>query len=343
MKKLFVTIIVILMLFVFWWSLGKLFQTLNNPIQGRKIQQYSGPVEEVIVGKQVEYGTLFVVAKEQKFFEENGLDVAIIEYESGAPAFSDMLNGKIDMTNAAEFVGVRNSFSGEDFKMLGSIGTTTNAWEIVVRSDHGISNASDLRGKKIAVPRKTLGEFFLGNFLTLNKLSFSDLQLVDLTPAALIDAFINGDVDAVMIFEPHAFGLKERMGSNAIGWPGQSGRPNYIGLFANSEFVKKHPSIVKRFVRSLVQAEEFLADDNTEIERVMKNTFHYSDSYISSVTPKFKFYFSLEQPMLLLMEDEARWVIDNNLTSSSTVPNYLDFIYFDALEEVNPDAINIIR
>jgi NitT/TauT family transport system substrate-binding protein len=46
---------------------------------------------------------------------------------------------------------------------------------------------------------------------------------------------------------------------------------------------------------------------------------------------------------LIAFEDQARWRIDNNLTDATRVPNYLDYIYLDALEKVKPEAIGIIR
>jgi len=46
---------------------------------------------------------------------------------------------------------------------------------------------------------------------------------------------------------------------------------------------------------------------------------------------------------LTLFEDQARWSIENNLTSASKIPNYLDFIYLDALEAVKPEVVTIIR
>jgi hypothetical protein len=33
----------------------------------------------------------------------------------------------------------------------------------------------------------------------------------------------------------------------------------------------------------------------------------------------------------------------NNLTDATKVPNYLDYIYFDALEEVKPEVVTIIH
>jgi hypothetical protein len=51
---------------------------------------------------------------------------------------------------------------------------------------------------------------------------------------------------------------------------------------------------------------------------------------------------ALDQNLLLTMEDEARWLIQNRLTDRTQVPNYLDYIYPEALREVNPKAVRMI-
>ena len=58
---------------------------------------------------------------------------------------------------------------------------------------------------------------------------------------------------------------------------------------------------------------------------------------------EFTFEISLDQSLLINIESEARWAINNNLTDATEVPNYLDYIYLDALEEVRPNAVTIIR
>jgi len=311
-----------------------------------KVPPYTGPVDHVTVGEEVEYGTLFAIAKEQGFFAQNGLDVTLKEYASGAPAFADLLQGKIDMTDAADFVGVTNSFSSKNFTILGSVGTTTDAWEIISRTDHGIKTISDLRGKKIGVPPGTLGEFFLGNFLILNQIARSDIQLVYLSPQDLAAALQSGDIDSVMIFQPYAFNLRQQLGARVIEFPGQSDRLNYIVLYATDDLVKKRPDVAKRFVRSLVEAQQFLQSNPTILSGFMKRHFGYTDSYINSVITTFSFYVGLEQPMVSLMEDEAQWAIDNKVAAAKNttrIPNYLNFIYFDALDSANTNAITIIR
>ncbi|GAJ14452.1 unnamed protein product, partial [marine sediment metagenome] len=38
-----------------------------------------------------------------------------------------------------------------------------------------------------------------------------------------------------------------------------------------------------------------------------------------------------------------RWRIENGLTDKTDVPNFLDFLYTDALQVTNPEAVTIIR
>jgi NitT/TauT family transport system substrate-binding protein len=43
------------------------------------------------------------------------------------------------------------------------------------------------------------------------------------------------------------------------------------------------------------------------------------------------------------MEDEARWMIRNGLTSGNEIPDFLNFIYEDGLKAVMPERVTIIR
>ena len=65
--------------------------------------------------------------------------------------------------------------------------------------------------------------------------------------------------------------------------------------------------------------------------------------YLDSTWVKCTFSVTLEQQLLLVMEEQARWMIENRLTGRTTVPNYLNFIYPDALETVKPKSVTIIR
>jgi len=64
---------------------------------------------------------------------------------------------------------------------------------------------------------------------------------------------------------------------------------------------------------------------------------------MQTIWPEHQFSLSLDQSLIAAMEDEARWMIKNNLTREKEIPDFMKFIFMDGLEAVKPEAVNIIR
>ena len=56
-----------------------------------------------------------------------------------------------------------------------------------------------------------------------------------------------------------------------------------------------------------------------------------------------QFSLSLDQSLISTMEAETRWMITNNLTNQTVVPDFLNNIYFEGLDSVKPESVNIIH
>jgi len=91
------------------------------------------------------------------------------------------------------------------------------------------------------------------------------------------------------------------------------------------------------------EAEGYIKVNSEEAKEFARNRFDYESDYMDYSWPRQEFAVMLPQAMLILFEDQARWRIGNNLTEATEVPNYLDYVYLDALEKVKPEAIRIIR
>jgi NitT/TauT family transport system substrate-binding protein len=66
-----------------------------------------------------------------------------------------------------------------------------------------------------------------------------------------------------------------------------------------------------------------------------------SNTYIDKVWPDHQFTLSLDQSLILAMEDEGRWMISKNLTEKHTIPNYLEYVYSDGMKGVKPGSVGI--
>ena len=98
---------------------------------------------------------------------------------------------------------------------------------------------------------------------------------------------------------------------------------------------------INRLLKSLDQAEEYSINHPDEAKAIVQKRLNFTDEYMATVWPKHRFSLSLDQSLLMAMNDEGRWMIKNNLTTEKTIPYFRDYIYTEGLEEVKPEAVNI--
>jgi len=304
-------------------------------------EKYTGPVEKITVAA-VEYltGALVYIAEDQGFFEKNGLEVTIKGYGSGKAAADALIAGEADISMSADNVFVNYGFEFTDLRVIGTV-ATKQIKELVARKDKGISTINDLIGKRIAVKEKSGAEFQLGVFLTFNGILQKDVEFVYLKPSEMLDAISNKEVDAVFVWDPYLYNIKEELGDSVVNWHG--GEDFYFILLTKEDWLDKNPKVAERFIKSMLEAEDYIKDNSEEAKEFTKDRFDYESDYMDYSWPKQEFTVILEQAMLITFEDQARWSMKQGLINATEVPNYLDYIYLDALEEVKPEAVGIIR
>jgi NitT/TauT family transport system substrate-binding protein len=327
-----VSIIILILAIVF----GLLFY-LNSQ------RGYTGKMESITIGKMpIESNALIYIAEDKGFFVQNGLNVTIRDYNTGSAAVSGLLNNEVDISGAGEYVVVGSAFNKKNISIIASIDKYQSLY-LVGRKDRGIENVSDFKGKKIGVPQGTQAEFFLGRFLNLHGISLQNVTRVDVQPSQSVDAITNGSVDAVIYIRQYNDAIKDRLGDNGVFWPAQSSQLLYTVIVSRNDWVASHPETIRRFLKSLVQAEQYTIDHPAEVKAILQKRLNYEDAYIETVWKYNQFSLTLDQSLVLAMEDEARWMINNNLTSEKKTPDFLDYIYADGLEKIKPGSVNIIR
>jgi len=300
-------------------------------------------IEKVTIATYLgEFSALVFIAENQGYFTDNGLDVTITEFETGLGPVQAVLAGDADFATASEFVLVSNSFNNEDLKTVSLI-NTASAIELIARKDRGINNPADLRGKKIAIPRKTAAEFFLGNFLIFNDMSIRDVEVIDMGPSDIIEAMSDGTIDATMIWQPNVYQITNRLGDSAITLPATTGQEFLFLMIGDGKKIDTNPLIVRRLLNALLEAEAFISNNPVETQNIISEKTNLEIGYLKSVWQGNDFALSMPQRLLVAMEDEARWVIKNDLVEEKEIPNYLDFLYIDALDSVKYEAVTIIR
>lgn len=300
--------------------------------------------ESITIGMEsTAVNSLIYIAEEQKYFQANGLNITIRDnYTSGAAAAEGMLKGEVDISTAAELAIVRQAFARESILTLASIDRFMHM-KLIGRKDRGILRIPDLKGKKIGVPVKTAADFNLGRFLDLNGIRANQITIVDVQAPKAVDSLISGEVDAVVAWQPNVMAIEDRLAGGASIWSVHSGQPIYCAVVTTGNLAANGPNMIKRFLNALGQAEDYLVRDPDHARDIVQKRLGYDDRYMSNIWPEHEFSLRLDQALILAMEDQARWMINNNLTTEKIVPNFLDYIYVDGVKAVKPGAMNIIR
>jgi ABC-type nitrate/sulfonate/bicarbonate transport system substrate-binding protein len=332
-KRTAITLIVIIIAV----SLVGSFLFLNSP------NNYSGRVESITFANVPnEVNSLIYIADNQQFFTANGLNVSYKNYASGLAAVNGVLNSEVDVASASEFVIVGKALSNVNVSTFGTVDKVINEY-VVARTDLGINNILDLKGKKIGVSLGTSTEFYIGSFLELNGMDINQVSLVNVPPPQTPSALANGTVDAVIAWQPNIDTIEKALGNRIVMWPAQADQAYYINAVCTNSWAVAHPELITRFSKSLSQAETYLINNPNNAKAIIANRLNYSAPYVESIWSSHQFALSLDQSLISTMESEARWLINSNLTNQTLIPDFLNYIYFGGLTSVKPQSVNIIR
>jgi ABC-type nitrate/sulfonate/bicarbonate transport system substrate-binding protein len=313
------------------------FLFLNYPQNGEVNRE---PID--VAYSPFESLALFWVAQDQGFFSGNGLNVTAHTYASGAAALGGVVSGEADIAvGTAEFPLAIRALNNESVKTMATI-SKSNFIYLIGRSDRAIYDVLDFKGKTIGTTFGTIANYYLGRFLVLNGLRIEDVTLVDLkTPNDWVNAVVNGSIDAVATAQPYANSAKDGLGANAVVWSINSDQPQYTQAIASNKWIANNPDLCRRFLSALHQAEGFVMDHPAEAKAIVKQQMNFSDAYMETVWSQNQYALSLDQSLILDMENEARWLISNNLTNQTMVPDFTNYIYVAGLASVKPESVTI--
>lgn len=302
-----------------------------------------GKVENITIGEITDVVNAPIdIASNQKFFAANGLSANIKTMDSGVTVSKALLNGEIDFALVTEYAAVGSALGHEAIRIIACVNKFESVY-IMGRKDRGIEKIADLQGKKIGVTRKAIPEFYLGRFLDLNSLNIRDVSLVDIKPPQVADALIKGDADAVVIRQPFARQLKAQLADKIVIWPAQSNQFAFIVIACRNDWLAQHEAVAQRFLKAVEQAGKYMMSHQNEAKAIMRDELKIDMAYIEEAWRENQFSLTLDLSLIIAMNDEARWMINNSLTTEKTIPDFYDYLYSDSLRAVKPDAVNISR
>ena len=163
--------------------------------------------DQLNVAYFLEWATPNMIAKVEKAYDEAlGVPVKWTAFEAGTQMTEPMSAGDMDISFSQCLAPIINGVNANaPIKMVG-LAVQYPANECVVRNGAGIdaSNATELEGKKVAVPLATMADFSFRMQMRALGVDVSKITVVDQVPADAVVSLSEGNVDMACIFGGNA-------------------------------------------------------------------------------------------------------------------------------------------
>jgi NitT/TauT family transport system substrate-binding protein len=206
----------------------------------------------------------FFIAKEEGFFQQEGLDVELVEFTNSADGLNALRAGKLDLGAFGTTAPLVHIAKGADIRIIGGVMGEDAAIITTSANAEKIKTIADLKGKKIATVRLATGDAVLRGALDEAGLNWkTDVQIFELkSPPAVLEAVKSGQVDAGVTWGPHDIraeqqGLKVIIRSRSL----QPGHP-CCRLTVNTKEVQERSEVWEHFIRAFLRAERFAQDNH---------------------------------------------------------------------------------
>jgi NitT/TauT family transport system substrate-binding protein len=325
----------IIILVILTWGGAWYLQSVQQP--------HPAPLQEITIdpGHQAA-STLLMVAKDQGYFTQHGMNVTFTESPSAPVAIQNLLDHKNDFGFLNEYILSSPQLYNTPVRVIGTL-SDSDVNYVVARRDRGILQVQDLEGKRIGVTKGSVGEYFLDRFFVLNSLSLRNATVINLPSASLVDALDRGDIDASFSPEPYVYQMRQKLGGNAVVWHVNLGQHQHYSLVCNEITLQDHPEIIEGILASVLQAEVYVHSHPEEAKAVAGKQTNFDEQYMAQDWQNHRFSVTLSQSLITSMEDETRWRIRNNLTEVKEIPDFSKYIAADTLYRLKPSAVTLIR
>jgi len=275
------------------------------------------------------------VSEAMGFFEAGGLSkIKIVKFGDGTSLMEAFAAGNINVALVGNVPAAVWKTRGAPVRAIA--GANGGEQIIVVRKDSEIDRLEDLKGKRLAAPRKgTITESLLRGYILEQVAGLdpnTDLELIyGMVPADMPAALVRGEVDAILTWEPFAakceleFGDRTRVLMDVPKvWKASHGGTNYPCrlLIVREDLLQEHPETVRKVFEVHKRSVEFINSEHDRANAILAKAMSLDQKIIDRARGRADFDWRLDIPGNKEMIDLPR-----RLGYIESLPEWDSFFY----------------
>ncbi|HEU4975684.1 MAG TPA: ABC transporter substrate-binding protein [Baekduia sp.] len=229
------------------------------------------------------------IAQSKGYFQQNGLDVKITNFETDDQINSAFASGKLDGTNIATHTALRFAAAGLPIKIVLLEDESLKADAILSGPD--VTSIKDLKGKKVAYEEGTTSDILLSYALAHNGMSKQDIQPVPIPAADAGSAFIAGKVPVAVTYEPYlTTALKQNKDAKLLYTAGED--PGLVSdVFVVSEdTLNNKPGQIAALIKTWGQSVDYYNNNKKDAQAIISKAVGAKPGELTTAFDGVKFY-----------------------------------------------------
>jgi sulfonate transport system substrate-binding protein len=247
-------------------------------------------VVKIVRSKQL---TALAVLEQKRILEQRleplGYKVEWPEFAAGPQQLEALNTNALDIAFTAESPPIFAQAAGTPLVYLAANSSDGKAVSLLVPTNSNVKSVKDLKGKKIASQKASIGHYLIVRALEKEGLKLSDIQPVYLPPPDANVAFSQGKVDAWFIWEPFVTrNVQQKVGRVLI--DGGEGLRDTNNFFSTTrKFYQENPQVIKIFLEELQKAQNWAKNNPKELAQLLAQTTQLDPPTLEIMHNKYDF------------------------------------------------------
>lgn len=204
------------------------------------------------------YAPLFI-AKEQGYFEEKGYDANIIIMEDESTYGAAFVSDSIQALGQVLDRDIIQYAAGAPEQYVCTMDASTGGDGLIATAE--IKSVDDLAGKTVALDKSATSYFFFLQALQDSSITENQINIIEMGNDEAGQAFIAGQVDAAVTWEPALSNCSEREGGHILVSSADYPKAIMDVFTVSSTFAEEHPTAYEDLAECWYQAVDYLNAD----------------------------------------------------------------------------------
>ena len=234
--------------------------------------------EELVIGYQAIPNPETVIKELGWNKKALGIPVRWVPYESGRHVNAALSAGNVDIGLVGSSPCAAGISQGIAMEVIWIHDVIGDSEALVVKKGSGIGNVKDLAGKRVAAPFGSTTHYHLMLALKLSNIQPNQLNIINLEPGEMPDAWKKGEIDAAFVWEPTQSKLLEKGGEVVLSSRklAERGFPTADLCVVRKAFATKYPSVVIQYLKTLDRGVKFCRTNPGEAVAAIARQFGVS-------------------------------------------------------------------